>query len=403
MDREGMKKTARAPGVDPDPDALGAYLASIRRIRVLDHEETCALARELKRDEEHFRQALYELRAVAHEVVERWRARRSAGKVTATLAAGYRDGSGRDWSAHVDRALRQLERLLEQKAPAAQRATVLARAELSLDLLLDVHRETRAAGVRGRAERAALARAERALAAWYEKKQRFVRHNLKLVVSLAKRYRNLGVGFTDLIQEGNLGLIRAVEKFDPERGFRFSSYAVWWISQALIRVIQTQSRTVRAPSHLYELRYRGRSAEQALRQQLGRAPDDDELARALGVRREAVVEARGLANPGVSLQAPLAGSEDLTLEDRLADDEGADPIDALDAPRRRDGLGRELAGLPDRERRVLEWRFGLAGDAPLTLAEIGRRMGLSRERVRQLERRALETLRERPDIRRLVA
>jgi len=402
MDRERVGKTARGPGVDLDVDALGAYLSSIRRIRVLDHEETCALARELKQDEEHFRQALYEMRAVAQEVVARWRARLDEGKVTATLAAGYRDGSGRDWSAHVDRALRRVERLLEQKAPAARRAAALARAELSLDLLLDVHRGIRD-GVRGRGERAALARAERALEAWFTKKQRFVRHNLKLVVSLAKRYRNLGVGFTDLIQEGNLGLIRATEKFDPGRGFRFSSYAVWWISQALIRVIQTQSRTVRAPSHLYELRYRRRSAEQALRQQLGRAPDDDELACALGVRREALTEAQGLVNPGVSLQAPLVGGEDLTLEDRLADDAAPDPIDLLDAPRRRDGLGRELAGLPDRERRVLEWRFGLAGDAPLTLAEIGRRMGLSRERVRQLERRALDTLRERPEIRRLVA
>lgn len=402
MDREGVNRTARDPGLDLEADALGAYLASIRHVRVLDHEEICALARELRRDEERFREALCELRPVARTVVERWRARRSEGKVTAILAAGYRDGSGRDWSAHVDRTVRRVERLLEQKAPAARRAAALARAELSLDLLLEVHAEIRDQ-VRGRSERAALARAERALEAWYEKKRRFVRHNLKLVVSLAKRYRNLGVGFTDLIQEGNLGLIRAVEKFDPERGFRFSSYAVWWISQALIRVIQTQSRTVRAPSHLYELRYRRRSAEQALRQQLGRAPDDDELAVALGVRREALAEAQGLANPGVSLQAPLAGAEDMTLEDRLADDEALDPVEILDAPRRRDGLGRELAGLPERERRVLEWRFGLAGDAPLTLAEIGRRLGLSRERVRQLERRALETLRERPEIRRLVA
>ena len=228
-----------------------------------------------------------------------------------------------------------------------------------------------------------------------------MRHNLRLVVTQAKRYRNMGVPYVDLIQEGNLGLMRAVEKFEHQRGFKFSTYAVWWIEQALVRAIQSTSRTVRVPSHIYELQLRMRRVETRLRQRLGRAPGSPELAEALEVPEEMVDLARSSSMPVGSLEQPLPGTDDLRLEDALSDSEVEDPAETHDARFLRDSLERELESLSPRERAILEARFGMEGGEPPTLEEIGQQMGLSRERVRQLEHRALARLRERNAIRRL--
>jgi RNA polymerase primary sigma factor len=409
-------------------------MRSIGHLEVLSHEEVNALAETLEREEAAFRAALAEVPGTAVELQARWQQRRDQGRVTGLLAARCRDGSGRDWTRHIDRTLGGLGPRLEErrhlharKRPPARRLADLdaeitgrvTKAEVALEILLEIHRrfaallaaphadvagEKRRLGLNTPGARAAMGRADRALAGYDAAKQRFVRHNLRLVVSVAKRYRNMGVPFMDLLQEGNLGLVRAVEKYDRHRGFRFSSYAVWWITQALIRAIQDQSRTVRAPSHVYELRYRRRSAEAELHRRLGRAPTEAEVAAELDVSPKVLRRAAEALKPVASLQTPLLGSEDRTLEDVVEDPDVADPSEGIEREEACDGVTRGLSVLGPRERRILELRFGL-GDEPggLTLQEIGQRLGLSRERVRQIERRALDRLREEDELRQLVA
>jgi RNA polymerase sigma factor (sigma-70 family) len=417
---------------DAEPGALAAYLRAIGPLEVLPPEEINALAERMEREENAFRAALFAIPGTAVELFERWKQRRDAGYVTGLLAARARDNTGRDWSRHIDRTLGALEPLLEERRalrarnrPPKRRLAELdaaiagraSRAEVSLELLLEIHaryaallaaphpetvEEKRRLELNTPAARAAMQRAARALDGYHAAKQRFVRHNLRLVVRVAKRYRNMGVPFTDLLQEGNTGLIRAVEKYDRHRGFRFSTYAVWWITQALIRVIQNHSRTVRAPSHIHELRYRRRRAEAELAHRLGREPTDDEVAEQLNVTPETFQRSVEAAIPVTSLHAVRVGTEDRTLEDVLADPDVADPSEGIELEQTWSRVARELAGLDERQRRILAWRYGLDGQPTLTLEEIGKRLGLSRERVRQIESNALRHLRERDEIRKLA-
>ncbi len=294
---------------------------------------------------------------------------------------------------------REQSRALRTKLDALRKAEMDLTVEPSLDSLRLYLRSIGRVPLLTAAEEVSLAkRIERGD---MDAKQHMVEANLRLVVSIAKGYLGRGLTFLDLIQEGSLGLIRAVEKFDYRRGYKFSTYATWWIRQAVTRAIADKGRTIRIPVHMVEKLNKVIHVERQLIQQLGREPLPEEIAAELECSTREVRDILRMAQQPVSLEKPVGEEEDSALADFVEDVSAESPFEIASESLRKENVGRVLAALPRREREVIELRFGLTGGRPRTLEEVGKAFNITRERVRQIENRTLKKLQSLPEAQRL--
>jgi len=423
----GAARAMAAEDLDPGRERrpLESYFQEIGGTRTLRREEEVLLAKELEAATADLRDALYAIPFCARHVVERWDHLRALSHTGAKLSESIGAEETGEIAERVARAVKRIRALRTQREKVRSNAKELEKvdarivrelkqAHLSLSVLAELrHRVLKLASELKKTRRGTkrfkeleahvelprarllefVARVEESHVRLTHEKNRFIEHNLKLVVAIAKDYRNLGLSFPDLIQEGNLGLIRAVEKFDHRRGFKFSTYAVWWIRQALVRAIQNHSRTIRLPSHVHDRLQRSQRVRAELTGKLGREPTAAELAPELGTDTGSLEILDLLSREAISLESSVAGTEK-RLEDFVSDPGSSQPDQGLDSERMRSGVGHLICALTSREQLILRLRYGLGGEEEHTLEQIGQSLGLSRERVRQLEARALKKLRE---------
>ena len=426
----GAARAIAADDLDPGRERrpLESYFQEIGGTRTLRREEEVILAKGLEAATADLRDVLYQVPCCARHVVDRWDALRALSHTGAKLSESVGSEETGEIAARVARAVKRIRALRVQRAKIIEKGNAtselervdarivreLKSAHLSLGVLAELRQKVRVIAAalkktrRGTRKMKALeadsellrarllelaTKVEGAHERLTMEKNRFIEHNLKLVVAIAKDYRNLGLSFPDLIQEGNLGLIRAVEKFDHRRGFKFSTYAVWWIRQALVRAIQNHSRTIRLPSHVHDRLQRSQRVRAELTGKLGRDPTAAELAPELGTDTGVLESLDLLSREAISLESSVAGTEK-RLEDFVPDPTSQAPDGGLDGERMRSGVGHLIGALTAREQLILRLRYGLGGEEEHTLEQIGQSLGLSRERVRQLEARALKKLRE---------
>ncbi len=412
-------------GPMPAEDATDAFMRELKGLEPLDHSRLVELAHTFHAHEERFRAEIVEVAGIEDYFLDIWLDAKRAGRRSGRLSEdceSSRDASNDSDDRRVDAAFSQIEALVADRtneeeeagaslseaaeASAKEAARILASVRIRFDLLREgatwmrgqLDRATRLrrpvrAGISTADCRRALARAEASLAARDRARDEMASRNLRLVVHVARRYRAMGVPLLDLIQEGGIGLLRAIDKFDPDRGFRFSSYAVWWIEQAMIRAVQSQSRTIKLPSHVWDQQRRYRKCEEHRFNLTGRSPMDEELASDLDITAEQSRLLGASLRAPISIDLPTAQGEGEPLSARLPDEEGADTIDALDEEKLQTRLQRALKRLSTRERKALELRFGLKDGNERSLRETGELLGCSGERVRQIQFGALEKLR----------
>jgi RNA polymerase primary sigma factor len=389
-------------------DLIQDYLDDISEMSVLESDEQIRLLERMESSEASLRSALAEIPETARMLLERWKERKAQGLVTGALSRWHRDGSGRNVNALIDRAFRKVESSLEAldgskiegESNRRQRLLGLAEcvqeAEVALPILLEILETlaNTAPSRRTRPYRKTLDRAIEARAQLTDSKNLFISHNLRLVINCAKNFRNQGIPFLDLIQEGNIGLIRAVEKFDYRRGYKFSTYAIWWIEQSLVRSVANDSRTVRIPSPLLDQRRKLKQTEAAARAVSAGEPNATDLIEKLGFDPDDTDDLRRTLASELSTQSFVGGTETMTLEETLVQNDGSDFGKDFDQNSISHRIREIIPTLDPREQRVIEARFGLWNESPRTLRDIGVELGVSRERVRQIERTALDQLRE---------